>query len=362
MNTLWGPVSLLCTLAIGSASLDLLFMALLGFVLSARLQLRGCSYALIALGLAAIVRHSFFYSDHLWQLGLEGSMACAFFLTALAFEERAHQLASLDAQVQTGKAALEAAEEERASIQLSAQELQIGFQDKAAALQKELEDLQADHSSILILNEVLRKTTARHIQEGEGLAAKVLDLQREKEEWQSAPRPFHADCSELLKELNAARYEKEQTHLINETLARLYARERFKAKEADQEAASLAEQLAAARKREPLEEKKKHLSEIEPMFKQLKKQFEEKNGILHQVRAELFKTDTELQKVKMEKAALELNPIPEEVEEELQGLGHQIAALEEENQHLQELISLLSDPAYRKKKMKAETPEQEFLF
>jgi hypothetical protein len=254
--------------------------------------------------------------------------------------------------------------------------------------------------------------------------------QQEIQEVMSRSYQVEYDESELMNELNAARYEKEQTHLINETLARLYARETLKAKEANEEAGALADQLAAAHREvrrieQPLKEqlnvtknevatltsqfekavmdanegrlalqkltevqternflrerlqaateelahrqkgphdaqelahvreKALHLSQIEPLFHQLKKQFEEKAHVLHQTRSHLFAADTELQKLRMEKAALELNPLPKEVECELQDFGKQIEFLEEENIQLQELVTLLSgkmEPQLEKKK------------
>ncbi len=429
---IWGPIFLLGTLALGAKTpFDLVLLALVGLYLSARYKVRGCCYSLVLLALSAIVKHAFFTTDHLWQLGLESSLGCAFFITALAFEQGEMFLESLQSQMETRKAALENLEEEIAKARETAQEQQIAFQEKAATLQKELEELQAEHSSILILNEVLRKSTARTSQENEALIAKSIDRQRQfdllKSEFEECEKDLirvsNTDAivqqnRELIKELNTARYEKEQTHLINETLARLYVRENLKAKEIDQEASSLSEQLTVFHKARQTEkatieaqlqaiqtegnllkerlsaaleeialfhsrpaqpdpqiaeqlkfaqEKMVHLSQIEPLFKQLKKQFDEKNQILHQTRADLFKSDTELQKLKMEKSAFELNTIPKDVERELQSLGEQLQLLEEENHHLQELISILSDPtetaAKRKKKLKTQTPpEQEFLF
>jgi hypothetical protein len=390
--TIWGPISLLCTLAIGvksSIPFDLLALAAAGLFLSARLQLRGCCYSLVLLAVIACFKHAFLVSDHLWELGLEASLACAFFVTALSFEQGSTWIESLQSQMQTRVAAIENLEEELAKYRQTGQEQQIAFQEKVATLQKELEEIQADHSSILILNEVLRKTTARHIQENEALNLELGDLKQQKDllkaeyvqsqkelERLSRTEPFVLQNAELTKELNAARYEKEQTHLINETLARLYARENLKAKEADAEVAQLTDQLRSARVETHDPEVKEHLafaqekvyqlSQIEPLFKQLKKQFEEKSEILHQVRSELFISDTELQKLKMERGALELNPLPKEVEVELHALSSQICALEEENQELQELISILSDPsdaAKRKKKLKTQlNPDQELLF
>jgi chromosome segregation ATPase len=376
--------------------------------------MRGCCYALALLAIAASVKHAWQVEDHLFQLGVEGSLACAYFITALAFEQGSSFIESLRSQVETRKAALENLEEELAKTQESSLSQQIIYQEKIASLQKELEELQTEHSSILILNEVLRKTTARHVQEHETVQSANVDLHRQIELLKSKLRECEEEINrlstteavviqnkELMQELNAARYEKEQTHLINETLARLHIRETLKAKEAEQEADSLAEQLVAAHREvkrvgEPLLEARREISTLktqfekaeqsanqareavlkmneiqmernflrerlqaaqeelvltqqkDPVHKQLKKQFDEKNQVLHQVRAELFKTDTELQKLRIEKAALELQPLPKEVERELEALTSQITSLEEENRELQELITVLSQNEKKK--------------
>ncbi|NCV70087.1 MAG: hypothetical protein EBW55_05130, partial [Betaproteobacteria bacterium] len=62
-------------------------------------------------------------------------------------------------------------------------------------------------------------------------------------------------------------------------------------KERDQ----LAAQFAKA------QEKIHFLSKLEPLHKQLRAQFDEKNQILHQTKAALFNVDTELQTLKIER-------------------------------------------------------------
>lgn len=375
---LWGPLFLLMTLALAiktAIPFDTLLLATGGFFLSARWQVRGFVYSLVLLSLFAAIKHGFLVTDHLWQLGLEGSLACAFFLTALGFEQGILSTESLQSQIDTRDANLQNVEDELSKAQEAAQAQQIAFQEKIGSLQKELEELQTEHSSILILNEVLRKTTARHGAEQESLKLAMHELETQQEllrgDYESSEKELKRlkdtdalalQNADLMRDLNQARADKEQTHLINETLARLHLREALKAKEADQEAASLKEQLRAAHQR-PVE-KVIHISEVEPLFKQLKKQFEEKNQVLHEVRSNLFKTETELQKLQIEKAALELNPLPKEVETELEGLSSQIAFLEEENRELQELVSLLSDTPVVKKKVKTQRnfDEQELLF
>jgi chromosome segregation ATPase len=439
--TLVGPLSLLFTIAVGvktAIPFDLLFLSVSGLLLCARFKTRGCAYSLILLSIRAIIQHAFITSDHLWELGLEGSLACAFFLMAFGFEQGSSLLESLHSQVETRKNALANLEEELAKVQEDAQSQQVIFQEKRTLLQKELEDLQSDHSAILVLNEVLRQTTARHVQENETLASRLFEMQRDKgflkEELEALEEesvrlknsdPILLENQALIKELNQARYQREEALLFNETLKRLTAREALRAKEANEEAASMADQLAAARKevrrisipleeqigalkkevetltfqfekvsheanqarsqllhssqiqsernflRERLEaaleeiallqnqrpkenpemeEKVKKLSQIEPLFKQLKKQFEEKDQVLHQARKSLFKVETELEKVKIEKSALELNSIPKEETAELEALSVQIATLEEENKELGELVTLLSSTPKGEKK------------
>lgn len=473
----WAPLFLLSTLVLASGKqipFDLLAISLVGFYFCSRWHLRGCVYALILLGLGASLRHCFIGAHHLWELGIEGSLGCAFFIASLAFEQDNFLIQSMESHIESGRASLENIEEEMSKEREASVAIQAALHDKIGALQKELEEIQSEHSSFLILNEVLRKTTAKHMQDHETLAESAVDLQhrtavlqRELQESQKelarvkGSDGLAIENQKLMKELNAARYEKQQTHLINETLARLHARENLKVKESadrietiiaekmqmqerlqaelvasrteaqiysghheqaakeldrtrnalkdlsevhtqknflqerllsaegeiavlrqkisqpqsdpralekieslKQERQQLAEQLAHA------QEKMHTLSQIEPLFKQLKKQFEEKDQILHQTRSQLFVADTELQKLQMERnqAALQFNPVPKEVGEEMEALDQQIEELEEENRELQELIAILSSsespaPASkRKKKVKTPSADQDLLF
>lgn len=443
----YGPVFLLCALAFAireAIPYDLLLVAGGGFLLSTKLQIRGCCYALLLLGLISIARHAFFTTNHLWALGIEGSLGLSLFITALASEQGGAWIRSLESQIETRKSALENLEEEFIKARETAQELQIAFQEKVAYLQKELEETQAEHSSILVLNEVLRKTTAKHLKEVEEVRHSLSDtkyeVQQLKKECIEAEKELirlknsdHLviENQKLTQVLNQVRYEREQTDLLNETLTRLHIRDGWRIQEDEEELSNLKAQLRFAHEKiqsieKPLqdeisegkrecehlrlefdklseeahrirqqlvkfqeiqiernflkerldaattelahqkpvidpaamerlkfaEEKIQHLSQIEPLFKQLKEQFKEKNQLLHEVRSDLFRTDTELQRLKIEKEALDLTPIPKELEEELEGLTLQLKGLQEENDELQDLVTFLSEPSERKKKVK----------
>lgn len=487
--SIFGPLSLLCTFAIAAKlPLDFLFLALSGLYLCARYQMKGFSYSLVLLLLGGGLKHLFLDSGHFWQLGLEGSLGIAFFITALSFEESVVFIQSMISQLDARSSSLKNLEEDLSLQREQATAQQIASQEKCATLQKELEELQSDHSSILILNEVLRKTAARHkeeieshLEEAAGMRASYAilssDLEGRKKELArlSNSEAMIEENRQLTKELNAARVQKEQTHLINETLARLHAKESLKAKEAaeqihpiieekrkaleklavaeqtiemlskrleqmaeERETARAAllqqaniqternflqERLQAAEreiahlkqkaldplllkemddlraqaiqaknlvqelrqeteKKQPLleqiekershfkeqlsysQEKLQSLIQIEVLFKQLKKQFEEKNQILHETRCDLFKADTELQTLRMEKKELQSEPISKEFLKELSFLEDEAARLEEENQLLQDLVSHLQteDAARRKKKVKTNSEDVPLLF
>jgi hypothetical protein len=358
--TILGPLFVLCAFALSlktAISLDLLVIGALGLYLSATLKLRGCIYALFFLLVGASVKHFFFTKDHLFQLGIESSFACAFFITALGFEEGASLFDSLKSQMQTKESTLENLEEELEKAKQELQEQQIAFQEKVAFLKKELEELTTDHSSILILNEVLRKNAARFLQEQEAHAALLSGTKKELEQIRLQYQEMQKDLilnnqealvvqnKELMKELNAARFAKEQAS-------------HMPVKEQDPQ---LLERLQFA------EERMAHFAQIEPLYKQLKKQFQEKNQILHEVRSELFRSNTELEKMKIEQASLEVNLLPKELEKEMDGLVRYIQEVEEENEELQDLVSVLSDLSQespkRKKKVKIQSQfEQELLF
>src|SRR5690349_5275483 len=106
----WGPIFLLLTVGIAartSIPLDFLCLAMSGFLLCAIWEKKGCLYALILLGFWAAVKHSLLESGHLWQFGLEGSLACALFLTAIAFEQNSQATESMQTQIQTRQAAVQ---------------------------------------------------------------------------------------------------------------------------------------------------------------------------------------------------------------------------------------------------------------
>ena len=342
---LFGPAALLCAIALHPLAL---LIAAPGFALATIFRMRGFAYALVLLGLGAFFNHGFVTHQHLWQIGLEASLACSLWIVALAQEHSAQLSHSLESQLEAQKATMRNLEEDLSKNREGTTTAQMAADVKITALQNRVEETEKEYSSLQILNEVLRKTAARHIEEKGELEKSSIDLQRKiglmRDEIgrYEQKRP---DRDELMRELNAARIAREQTHLINETLAKLHAQK-------CQELEQLRVQPQVVIPEGP--------SPVELLYNQLRRQFEEKSAVLHQTRQELFYKETELEAMRIEREQRMVDPLVGQMEQEVATLAAETAVLQDENKEMQELISTLlaqqPQPAARKKKVKKLTP------
>lgn len=405
-----GPLTLLAAYGLAAAlplsvfPFDLFLSGGAGLYLCARWHVRGCAYALMLLALAGIFGHLFLEESHFLRLGLEASFGCSLFVAALSFESETERFSRLESQLSSKATVIQNLEEEMVKVRESQVESQLSSSMKIEELEKNYEEISTEKSSLEILNDVLRKANAAYFDEKTALENQRMEEQREYAFAQSALAELQNELSQikmsdlatlnrsLLKELNSARFEKEQTRLINETLVRMHADETIRAKEAEDrerelvierqkieqqseafqieiqelksELSKLADErwemetrLSALKENQETdlkmdqeeiqeqlraaEKKIQEISKFEFLYKQLKSQFEEKNRILHEARCALFKTETELQTRAMEKE--EQNSLfPEFLREELSGLDEEIAALQRENLELQDLVTYLT--------------------
>ncbi len=240
-----GPLFVLCAFALMPHNTVLFIVGVMGLFLSAKFHMKGfvASIAVLLFGVIA----SFFISgsDFLWTLGIEGSFALAFFITAQSADRQSIFLKSLFSQVETKSSVISNLEDEVTKSKQETIEKNLVLQEKIASLQKGLDEALAEQSSIVILNEVLRKTTATHISETNAAQEELLNAQihldferKEKGAIQTSLSRLKNESAiiqenkQLTDEINAVRLDKEQTHTINETLARLHAKENLRAKEA----------------------------------------------------------------------------------------------------------------------------------
>ncbi len=360
-----GPIGLCLSLALaakGSIPFDLCFAGCIGLALSARLRMLGCLYALILMIAAGIFAHSFVESHHFWRLGLEATLACSFFITAFSFETAFLASSALQAQLQAKESSIGNLEEEIALERKQGADGQIASSKKIGELQSNLEELQTEKAMLEILNDVLRKENGSHYAEKQRLEEQRLEEKRafsqlllEHEDLQKEiARIKQTDLSlenkSLLQQLNSARVAKEQTHLINETLVRLHAKESIRARELEENLQGPIETVKQERddfKRQlgEAEEKIQALADVAVRYRQLQSQFEERNRILHETRKSLFKADTELQTIRIEKEerSLDSGPLSGEWLAELDCLDAEAATLRKENEDLQAIVTHLTN-------------------
>lgn len=359
-----GPIGLCLSLVLaakGSFPFDLCLVGCIGLILSARLRMQGCFYALILLLASGIFAHSFLELQHFWRLGVEASLACSFFITAFSFETAFLASSSLQTGLEAKESAIRNLEEEIAFERKQEADHQIAASKKIEELQKNLEELQTEKATLEILGDVLRKENSSHYAETQRLEEQILERKREVSELLLEQADLQkeiasikqADISlenkSLLQQLNSARIEKEQARLINETLVRLHAKESLRVKELEenpqgpieavkQERDDCKQQLSQA------EDKIQALTEVSVRYRQLQSQFEERNRILHETRKSLFKADTELQTIRIEKEerGLDSGILSREWLAELDHLTVEVTALRQENEELEAIVTHLT--------------------
>jgi hypothetical protein len=406
-----GPVSLLVTLCLAmfhGGNLDLAIAVALGLVLSFSFALRGLLYSLSLLFLSALSKHLFFLDQHLWQMGIECSVAIGFMMCALASELVRYKEDALEAKLESQGRALGNLEEDAMRSREENLDEKIALQHRLEELQKEIDEIASESASLQILNDVLRKSALKKESAETEIADKekrIAELLNEIEMQSSVSVPEATDLQEvnekLLEELNMARVEREQTYLINETLVRMHSSASRKAKEQAEQYEQLSEQKDLLQQRlheleayrgldvdamelelqqarlkiaevidqrsvaieaernqwtENLSERDRmialfqervcELSETQALYFQLKKQFEEKSAILHQTRKELFRTETALQAAQLEQKWEEMEfPLFETIlSSEVTVLESEMLSLETENAELSAIIGLLSKP------------------
>jgi hypothetical protein len=382
-----GPLFLIFALFLAGRAVpifnyDLAVVAVLGLYLSARWHFRGCIYALILLAISAGIKHVLLPEYHFWQTGLEFSAALSFLITAMTFEEAAAAKNTLENQTSAQTKTIQCLEEDLAKVKEQAATDSSMAAEKMAALQSQLEEAATEVSTFTVLNDVLRKSTAKALEEQEICREKTLTAVMRDRQWSASHETLQKELSrlrdesslahqnaELFHDLNEARFHETQTRLINETLVRLRASENLKVKELEKEKKQWQDHLQLRPKireveklnQELLQERTELLtklqqhpqsSQYEQLYRQLKGHFDEKNDIIHKARVDLFRTDTELQtvKIKLDQKNLEIDPIIGEVSTEVEKLLEEQTHLYEHIDQLQDLVSHLMQSTQVQKK------------
>lgn len=362
-----GPIFLCLTTFLASTIPELVFWGILGFFLSCRFGLKGSLSSIAVLGLYSL---KVFYFDAeinvTYFLALCISYAASFLITGLNWSRQDTFFESLFSQIDTKEDCILNLEDEITKSRLEFQNQQMLLLEKIETLQKQAEEAICETSSFSILNEVLRKTTAKTLQENQYLQELTKSLEvglslirKEKKELEieldqiTNQSALVQENKKLLEQLNQERLDKEQTHAINESVARLYAKEYQKTK-------SLEENLQI------LEERNGKISEeillLEDKLSQSYKDYQQAQQELNNFNSLLQKQDQENieNRLKLENVSKLLQDKDLEISLMKQTFipRSEKLLLEEKNQQLESSLAALSSDL---EKIKKETVSSELV-
>lgn len=328
-----GPLFILCTFALAPQNYLIFFAGVTGLFISAKYKNIGFVLSCMILLGIAFAQHFYQSAFSLWEMGLETSYAMAFFITAQSSARHQNLVKSLFSQLDTKDSVVLNLEDEFNKTRQEITCLQIQAQEKIDALQKQLDEIQSEQSSLLMLNEVLRKTTAIHINKKDSLTDELYQLQSrltheidEKESLKA--KILNTDLSthqQLVEELNAVRRKHEETHTIKETLERLHSYEQ-------QRAHAASEQLIAVE-----QERLQLLEKITELEKERSNSQSQSN---EQIENELRQKIADLEKELIE-TQTHSNLEKEEIEKKLAQLNEKNAQLNSEKEHYSHLETQL---------------------
>lgn len=252
-----GPLLLICSAVLLGRSapifnVDLLAILLFGFYLTSKWKVKGFIYSVSFLFISIFFKHLFMNAHHAWQLGLEASVSFGLLVSALCFKEREHLIDFLQTQQEKKTQTIQFLEEDLEKLREKSAANRSEMDEKIVSLQSELEEVQVELSSVQVLNDVLRKTTAKAIEEKDEFEKRIchfqhlVDVSREENQKLQETILEYSNANEiisqnenLLAELNALRTKEAQTALINEQLVHLHATESQKVKKLEEKCFAL---------------------------------------------------------------------------------------------------------------------------
>jgi chromosome segregation ATPase len=340
-----GPLFILCTFALAPQNYFIFFAGVTGLFLSAKYRNTGFVISCMILVGTALMQHFYHYAFSLWEIGLEASYAMALFITAQSSARHQNLVKSLFSQLDTKDSVVLNLEDEFSKTRLEITRQQIQAQEKIDALQKQLDEIQSEQSSLLMLNEVLRKTTATHMNKKDSLTDELYQLQsrlsheiNEKESLKA--KIANSDLSahqQLVEELNAVRRDHQQAHTIKETLERLHTYEQQRAHAACEQL-SVVEQERVQLLQKIAELEKERLNSQSQPNEQIENQLRQKIAHLEK---ELIEAQTH-STLEKEQISNQLHERIEQLEEELLTVQNQTTLEKEEvEKQFQQKLALL---------------------
>ena len=413
-----GPIFIVLTLFLTSFSSvsnkDLFLISVVGLALCWKRKQRGLIYSIIFLVVLIFIKHFHISDNHIWQLGLELSLLLGFVISYLSLEHTSEYIKMLDESKNKHMSDMSKLEEELKKEEDFHQRQHKNFKYEIERVNLQLEEKRKEIDSFKNLVQSLRDAAKENESHRMGLVSQIKDkeqktsvLRQEIEDMKAHiltlenQEQLNQRNKKLLDELNSLRVDKEQSHSINQSLAKMLSKEVETKKEREKENQSLFERIniseskilsmqneistlqeAVTRKNTELsqafaskvsfaeqtnetakalsssvssadqinekellvqyEKRYQDLKKSEALYKQMKKQFEDKQTVLSDTRKELFLAKEELEKIRKDKKMNELDET-EEVRELYLQIGEfeeEIVRLEEENIDMQDIVSV----------------------
>lgn len=336
-------------LAIGPhENIDLFLWNIFSLLILWRYPKKGVYFCYSILCILGLIKHVQLQDYHVWQLGLELSFGLSFLIFYLSYRMSQKQVffyekdyfdlkKQFDLNHHSYKESLKKSESEKGLLE-----------DRIDLLKKEIQEKQNEIQSIDLLVETLKsdihakEEKISHLesemekrdQTFAQMQAEMLDL-NDRIEGISDLEKLKNSNQELLEELNKLRVEKYQNNLMEESPKT----ETPKVSTSEQPSV---EEEEKSKLLEEYEEKISQMKDAQHSLQQLKKQFKEKNDLLHETRSELFHAQNQLLAIERENELQKLEPCSLEWQfaQELQQENEQ---LEKENEELTELVSFLME-------------------
>ena len=396
-----GPLFIILTLFLTSFSpnpnKDLFLLSILGLFLCWKKGKRGFFYSILFLSVISCIKHIQISSGHLWQLGIETSIFFGFIISYYSLEQTSEYIDLIDVNKSKYNEGMDKLKEELQKEEDFHQRQHKNFKFEIDRANLLLEEKKKEIESFKNLAQNLRAT----IKENESQRSVDISFIKDKEHRASILRQDIEDMKEhiltlenqeelfqknkkLLNELELLRKEKEESYVINQSLSKMLAKEIEIKKQLDKDNKYLVEtinisenkilsmQSTISNLKESIEKDKKEgmgstkidatveqknqykklLSQYEKkyqefikqqsLYKQIRKQFDDKNIVLSETRKELFLAKEEIGKIEKEKELKDLDQSPEvrDLYIQIGEFEEKIVSLEEENSNMQDIISI----------------------
>ncbi len=372
-----GPIFLLFSLSLtlfgyNLPNIDLWIIVVMGIVFLWQFHRKGMMLILFSLLLSSFIKHIVISSNHLWQLGLEMSVAFGLYITYMGFEQIFSVVLAFEKNKEKLITDMSQIEEEFSKEEAMYLQKNRKLQELLDKVNIEIEEKEGKISSLNSLLSTIKSDYEQDKFERNALIEENLDktrlIEKLTNEKPIVSNEYKKDYKDLLNELNQARMKKLQSHYINETLLRMLHR----AKEENNPSAiisSLKEKISflenkikevenakprvqvvektpeksISNKDQLIKKYEKKLSEykqLEFAFKQLKQQFIEKDEKLHEVRKISFSLQEKLLSKEREELLEEysLSNEEENLINHIISLEKEIQNLEKENENLEKII------------------------